>query len=411
MNPAALLAMANFWRLLLGVALLGLVSSTIFLGLVIIAALRYIRRAAFAHAEAAAVPASSLPPVTVLKPIHGMEPALEDNLESFFTQDYPQFEVIIGARGENDPGLAVAEQVRKRHPEVKSRIVLSGFPAWPNAKVFSLEKMLAVSSYSYLLMSDSDTHVGPDLLRNVIPALLDPENGLVTCPYRGVSAGDFNSALEAMGMSVEMTSGVIVADMLEGMRFALGPVIGTRTDSLRAIGGLSKVADYYSDDFELGHEVWAAGLKVVLSHYVIEHVLTPRSFWRTMGDQLRWMKSTRYSRHAAHIGSGLTFAVPFGLLGFIAAAMLGHFRLGVWLLVFAWLNRMLQAVLVGGMVTGDWRARVLCWLYPLRDLLGFFIWVASFTSRSFFWRGEMYVFHKGGKITPRDRPAENVAMR
>jgi ceramide glucosyltransferase len=411
MNLAALLAMATFWRILLGVAVLGLASSTVFLGLVIAAAGRYIRRSRFEEASALAVPPGSLPPVTILKPIHGTEPALEENLESFFAQDYPQFEVIIGARNENDPGLKVAQKVRQRHSEVKSRIVLSGPPTWPNAKVFSLEKMLAVSSYSYLLLSDSDTHVGPGLLRNVIPSLLDPKNGLVTCPYRGVSAGDFNSTLEAMGMSVEMTSGVIVADMLEGMRFALGPVIATRSDALQAIGGLSKVADYYSDDFELGREIWAAGYKVVLSHYVIEHVLSPRSFWRTLGDQLRWMKSTRYSRPAGHVGSGLTFAVPFGVLGFIAAAALGHFQLGVGLLAFAWLNRMLQAVLVGGVVTGDWRARVLCWLYPLRDLLGFFIWAASFTSRSFFWRGEMYVFNKGGRITPRDRPAESAVTR
>lgn len=400
-----------FWRILLGLAFLGLISSTVFLGMVIVAALRYLRRSRFEQAHALVVPDKLLPPVTILKPIHGMEPALEENLESFFAQDYPEFEVIIGARDQNDAGLLIAEKVRQRHPEVNSRVVLSGVPTWPNAKVFSLEKMLAVSSYSYLLLSDSDTHVGTDLLRNVIPSLLDPANGLVTCPYRGVSAGDFASTLEALGMSVEMTSGVIVADMLEGMRFALGPVIAMRRDALRAIGGLPKVADYYSDDFELGREVWAAGFKVILSHYVIEHVLSPRTFWRTLGDQLRWMKSTRYSRPAGHVGSGLTFAVPFGILGFIAAAAIGNVQLGEWLLGVSWVNRMLQSVLVGGIVTNDWRARTLCWLYPVRDLLGFFIWAASFTSRNFFWRGETYMFNKGGRITPRDRPAESIAVQ
>lgn len=407
----ALLVVATAWYVVLGIALLGLASATIFLGLVVIASFGYVRRSRLERAAALEVPCDILPPVSILKPIHGMEPALEANLESFFAQDYPHFEVIIGARSEDDPGLQIAERVRQRHPEIKSRVVLSGFPSWPNAKVFSLEKMLAVTSHSYLVLSDSDTHVGPDLLRNIFPALLDPANGLVTCPYRGVPAGDFNSTLEALGMSVEMTSGVIVADMLEGMRFALGPVIATRKDSLQAIGGLSKVANYYSDDFELGREVWAAGKKVILSHYVIEHVLSPRSFWRTLGDQLRWMKSTRYSRPAGHVGSGLTFAMPFGVLGLIAAAALGDIRFGVWLLILAWLNRTIQCVIVGGIVTQDRRARALCWLYPLRDLLGFFIWVASFTSRSFFWRGEMYVFNKGGRITPRDRPAESAAAQ
>ena len=396
-------------HVLLGISLLGLVSSTVFLCLVVIAAIRCRKHWRADRKLACAVTDDSLPPVTILKPIHGMEPKLEENLESFFAQDYPEFEIIIGARDEKDPGLEIVERLQRRYPQVKSRIVLSGPPTWPNAKVFSLKKMLALSSYSHLVLSDSDTHVGPDLLRNLVPCLLDSENGLVTCAYRGVPAGDFNSLLEGLGMSSEMTSGVIVADMLEGMRFALGPVIATRRDSIEAIGGLAKVADYYSDDFELGKEVWAAGYKVVLSHYVIEHVLPPRSFWRTLGDQLRWMKSTRYSRPLGHIGYGLTFAMPFGVLGLIAGIGLGNLRLGLILFGVAWANRMIQSLVVGWGLTRDWRSLAFCWLYPLRGLQGFLIWAASFTSRSFFWRGETYLFNEGGRIVPRDRPAVSAA--
>lgn len=403
MNFAQLPATGALGIFFLGLALFGLLTSFIYLGLVLFAARRYKRNSQISAASVGQIVASSWPPVTVLKPLHGMEPKLEKNLESFFRQDYPNFEIIFGVREASDPALAFVERLRQNHPQVKSRVVLSGPPTWPNAKVFSQQKMMALASASYIVMSDSDVCVGPDMLQNVVAPLLDEKIGLVTCPYRGVPALGLGSSLEALGMSVEMTSGVIVADMLEGMRFALGPVTATRREVLEQIGGFPAVADYYSDDFELGQKIWAAGYKVIFSHYVIEHVLTPRSFVRTLADQLRWMKSTRYSRPAGHVGTGLTYAVPFGLLGFISALPIGRSSLAFLCLGIAWLNRMVQSLVVGWELVRDRRALSLCWLYPLRDLLGFFLWLASFTGRGFMWRGERYSFRKGGKIVASDR--------
>lgn len=405
-----LLGLALFWRVLLAVALLGTLTSTIFLGMVLAAARRYKRLARAAKASAASVAESSLPAVTILKPVHGMEPRLAENLESFFKQDYPNYEITFGARDADNAALKVAEEVRSRYPQVKSSIVLSGPPTWPNAKVFSLAKMIRTSSNDYFVISDSDVLVAPDFLRNVVAPLLDPQVGLVTCPYEGIPSSDLWSSLEALGMSIEMPSGVMVADMMEGMRFAMGAVMATRRDALDKIGGIAATADYYSDDFVLGNEVWAAGYKVVLSHHIVGHVLMPRSFSQTFGDQLRWMKSTRYSRPAGHVGSGLTFAMPFGVLGLISATGLGHVGLGLGLLAAAFLNRVVQAIAVGWGVIGDPRALRRSWLYPLRDLMGSIIWIGSFTSRSFFWRGEIYRFSNGGKIIPQHRPATNAVV-
>ena len=396
------------WHGLLGIALLGIFSSTIFLFMVLLAAVRWRHGARIAQQAAAATAPSALPAVTIFKPVHGMEAQLEENLESFFRQDYPAFEVVLGARDADDAGLQVAEKVRQRYPGVKSRIVVSGPPTWPNAKVFSLSKMIPGSANDYFVISDSDVRVSPDFLRQVVPALLDRKIGLVTCPYRGVAAGDFWSTLEALGMSVEMPSGVMVADMLEGIRFALGPAVALRREALEKIGGIAATADYYSDDFVLGNLVWAAGYKVIFSHHVIQHVLTPRSLKRTLGDQLRWMKSTRFSRPLGHIGTGLTYAMPFGVLGLISAAALGHWALGVGLFAAAFLNRVVQAIAVGWGIIGDRRALYLSWLYPVRDLVGFFTWLASFGSRTFFWRGETYRFSKGGRIIPQNRAAESA---
>ena len=403
MNFTELPAHEAVYLLLLGLSIIGLLSSTVYLCLVLIAARRY-KRNSLAVAEAVnAVSEASWPAVTILKPVHGMEAALEKNLESFFQQNYPDYEIIFGAREADDLALEVVGRLRHRYPQVKSRVVLSGPPTWPNAKVFSQQKMLAYVSNRFIVMSDSDVCVGPDLLQNVIAPLLDEKVGLITCPYRGVPAQGLGSTLEAMGMSVEMTSGVIVADMLEGMRFALGPVTASRREVLDKIGGFAEVADYYSDDFELGRKVWAAGYKVIFSHYIVEHVLTPRPFWRTIKDQLRWMKSTRYSRPAGHVGSGLTFAVPFGVLGLFSGFALGKPALGVGLFLLSWLNRMVQSVAVGWGIGRDKKALSLCWLYPVRDLLGFLLWMGSFSGRTFFWRGEKYYFSKGGRIIAADR--------
>ncbi len=393
-------------------AVFGSFTSTIFLGMALVAALRYMRQSRLSRLQAVSVPLDSLPAVTILKPVHGMEPRLEETLESFFRQDYPEFEIIFGARNGEDRSLDVIAKLRAKYPQVRTRVVISGDPSWPNAKVFSLAKMMGSSDHSYFIISDSDVLVGPDFLRNVIPPLLQPHVGLVTCLYQGVPARDLWSQLEALGMSVEMPAGVMVADMMEGMKFALGAAMAVRRDAIDAIGGMSEAAQFYSDDFVLGNLIADAGYRVVLSHYMVGHVLAGRSLRRTFGDQLRWMKSTRFSRPWGHVGSGLTYAVPFGLF----ALLLGlgshhHLRLGAELFAWAWLNRMLLAAAIGWGVIRDRRCRTWCWLYPVRDLLGFCTWALSFAGNKFFWRGEPYQFGEEGRITPVQRSIEFVRDR
>lgn len=397
-------------RCLLVIAAAGTISSTIFLALVLVAAARNLR---LAHAQSRAAkltPSAAFPFISILKPLYGAEPRLEENLASFFLQDYPAFEIIFGCRTPDDPAMCVVQRLRERYPQVAVKVVYSGPPQWPSAKVWSLDKMTAIAAADYLVISDSDILVLPDFLRNVVPPLLDPANGLVTCLYRGVPALDFWSRLEALGMSVEMPSGVLMADMLEGMQFALGSVMALRRDVLAKCGGLASVANYYSDDFVLGNRIHAAGYRVVLSHYRVAHVLCAQSFRQTFATQVRWMQSTRFSRPKGHLGTGLTFAVPFGIIGIIAATALGHPLLGLALLAWSLLNRIVQCVSIGHFIARDRRALTRCVLYPLRDLLGFVVWVASYCSGStFHWRGELYRFTKGGRIVALAResvPAE-----
>ncbi len=405
----AIAGAAPTWHLLRQVlwcvALLGSLTSTVFLGMVLFAALRYVMTCRGLRKRALSVALSELPPVTILKPLHGMEPRLEENLESFFRQDYPDFTIVFGARSCEDRALAVVDRLQAKYPQVRTRIVVSGNPSWPNAKVYSLSKMIASATDEFFVISDSDILVRPDFLRNVIPPLLNPKVGLVTCLYEGIPAHGLWSQLEALGMSIEMPAGVLVAEMVDGMKFALGAVMAVRRDAVEAIGGIRETAHFYSDDFVLGNRVAEAGYEVVLSHYKVGHVLASRSLPRTLGDQLRWMKSTRFSRPLGHVGSGLTYAVPFGLLALLLGSGSRH-RLdaGFELFLMAWLNRMILALAVGWGIMRDRRSLWLCWLYPLRDLLGFGVWAASFYGKTFFWRGETYQFGDQGRIMPEQRP-------
>ncbi len=390
-------------------ALAGSLTSTIFLGMAACASQRYVRHARKGRQRVLQVVPATLPAVLILKPLYGMEPQLERNLESFFTQDYPDFEIVFGTRSWEDPALAVVERLCERYPQVKTRTVVSGEPFWPNAKVYSLHRMLAGTSAAYCVISDSDVEVRPDFLRNVVPPLLDPKVGLVTCLYQGVPAGDFWSSLEALGMTVEMSSGVLVAEMVDGMRFAMGAVMALRRDALEAAGGVRALADYCADDFLLGRWVARAGYRVVLSHYHVRHVLAERPLAGSFRDQLRWMKSTRFSRPRGHLGSGLTYAVPFGLLALLLGiAQPALLAVGISLFALACANRIALSLLVGWRVMRDPRALRSCWLYPLRDLLGFCLWAASFGGKTFTWRGETYRFGEQGRITPEQREFELV---
>jgi len=375
------------------VALTGVVSSSVFLALTLVAAGRFRRRR-----SSPAFASESLPSVSLLKPLCGLEPNLEANLASFFQQDYPHYEIVFGTRDPQDPAVAVARAVQKCHPQIPVKFIFSGEPDRPNAKVCSLEKMVAAASADYFVISDSDVHVDSSYIQEVIRPLLQPQAGMVTCLYRGFPTGGIWARLEALGMSVEMTSGVLIADLLEGMKFALGPTMAIRREVLQAVGGVGMLANYCADDYLLGQKVFESGSKVVLSTHVIDHVVLNRSLRASLAHQVRWMKSTRFSRPKGHIGSGLTFALPFGLLALLAGLLSHHAALG-WCL-FGWTvcNRVLLSIAAGWGVVRDRFAWRDCWLYPVRDLLGFGLWVASFVGTTIVWRGERYRLRPGGKM-------------
>jgi ceramide glucosyltransferase len=386
----------------LGVAGLGTLSSGVFLGLALLGVIRF---RLDARKQLRSIPDDAyLPPVSVLKPVHGLEARLKENIESFFRQDYPDYEILFAADEANDAALDVVREVCARYPQVRSRVLVTGTP-WPNPVVHSFHCMAETAAHEILVTTDSDVEVDSRYLREIVPPLLDPKIGMVTCVYRGKNAAGFFSGLTAIGMSVEMTAGVLVANLLEGMKFGLGPTTVVRKDSLASIGGYTALRDYIAYDFAIGNLIAKAGYRVVLSGHIIDHVVNQKSFGRMWQNQLRWAQTTRYSRPKGHFGSGLIFAMPYGLLGFLAAAGLGHWGIGAVLLGVAVLNRLAEAWLVGWMVVRDPQVRRAPWLYPLRDLLGFAVWFASYLKLRYVWRDSRFEL-RGTRIALRQTSAE-----
>jgi ceramide glucosyltransferase len=385
-------------HLLLGVALIGTLTSTIFLGLALAGAIKFHRDARQAIDALSRV--KDFPPVSVLKPVHGLELRLKEKLEGFFRQDYPAYELLFAADEENDPALDVVREVRACYPQVPCKILVNGIPPWPNPPAYSFSRLTELAENEILVTSDSDVEVAPNYLREVVAPLLDPKVGMVTCVYRGKNTAGFWSGLTAIGMSAEMTAGVLVANLLEGMKFGLGPTIAVKKEAMARIGGYRTLGNYFANDFMIGHLIDNAGYRVLLSHHIIEHVVHQKNFQAMWHNQFRWAKSTRYSRPKGHFGSGLIFALPYGLLGLAAAMALGKPGLGLALLGAAVLNRMLESWLVGWGVVRDPVALKAFWLFPIRDLLGFIVWAASYTGARAVWRDSRYEL-QGDKIVLR----------
>jgi ceramide glucosyltransferase len=385
-----------FW-----IAAVGSVTSSIYCGMVLLAAVRFgLRRRRELRA-----PADFKPPLSVLKPLHGTEQGMERNLETFFEQQYPSFELLFCARQESDEGLKLARRVSQRYPHVDARFLTCGepMPKFHNAKVYSLAKLDSVARYDDYITSDADVRVEPDYLLRMVQNLKDPNMGLASCVYMGTAhvGASLASQLDAVGKSVEMTSGVLVADMIEGTKFALGATMATRRQSFAAVGGFDELGQFYADDFVLGNRLAAQGTGVQLATHVIRLMVQNSPFWLSFKNQLRWMQSTRRSRPWGHLGSGLTFAVPFGLLGLAWGVCFGRPWLGVlWLLAMV-MNRWVQAASVLlALGDRDWMHGAL--IYPLRDFLGWLLWLGSYGGDNFYYRGRVYKLKKGGRVEAPD---------
>jgi ceramide glucosyltransferase len=334
------------------------------------------------------------PAISILKPLAGAEEGLEANLRSFFEQRYPAFEILFAVRSGADPAIPVVEGLQARYPNVPSRLIVTGEPPYANAKVYSLDLMLEAASHDLVVMADSDIRVMPDMLGALAAEFADEKVGMATCPYRVVPGRSFWSTLEAIGLNTEFLSGVLVARMLDGMKFALGPTIAARRETLRRIGGFDAVKDYLAEDFVLGSLAAKHGFGVILSSYVIDHYIGAQSFGANLRHRLRWSRSARRSRPWGYAGQVFTHPLPLALLLFAISP--------AWwpVLVAAVVLRAAAVAATAGHVLRDPLTLRRWWLVPLQDAAALLVWCAGFFGNTILWRGRRYWLLPDGRFEP-----------
>jgi len=350
----------------------------------------------FRHAPKQALNLSFAPPVSILKPLRGLDPGMYESLRSHCLQDYPQYEIIFGVSQRDDPAISLVQQLKQEFPERGLRLVICEQILGTNVKVSTLTQMLSHAAYDYLLVNDSDIRVERDYLRRVLAPVSDASVGMVTCLYRGVPAATLGSRLESLGISTDFACGVLVASQLEGVTFGLGSTLAFPRSALDSIGGFEPILDYLADDFELGNRIYRSGKAVRLSDAIVEDHLPPYTLHGFLEHQLRWARTVRDSRPWGYAGLVFTFGLPWAFLALVFS------RGATWawgLLAITAAVRAISAFFVSSHVLRDRQSLRDLWLLPLRDVFALGLWLASFAGHRIAWRGEKYILEKG-KLRP-----------
>jgi len=355
----------------------------------------YIRRF-FSRAQAPQPPSFGVQEgATILKPLHGAEPSLRRNLESFVLQDDTgPLEVVLGLHSAHDPALAIARSVQSDNPHRTVMIETDGRLHGQNRKISNVINMMPAANHPIVILSDSDIGARPDYLRQVRAALAQPQVGVVSCPYYGEGRSGFWSDIAAMGLSYQFLPDVITGVSLGMATPCMGSTIALRRETLSRIGGFETFRDVLADDYAIGEAVRSLGLKSVVAPVLVVHGCTEKRFDETFSHELRWAKTVKGVDPLGHLGSVVTHPLPLAFL----AALLSDFSapslvvLAAAVLVRVWLMGTVDRVI--GRALGRW------WLLPMRDMLSFFVFVGSFFVRSVEWRGMKFHVSGNGDLKP-----------
>lgn len=339
-------------------------------------------------------------PATIMIPLHGADFKAYQNYAGFCRQDYPEYQIVFGVRDPRDSSIPIVKKLIEDFAERDIALVVSDKTIGQNLKVSNLQNMLERVKHERIVIVDSDIRVGPDYLRRVLAPFADERVGLVTCLYRAAEAPDFGAQLEAVGITAEFAPGVLMAWMLEGVKFALGSTMATTRTRLESIGGFHALADYLADDFMLGNLIDRSGYEVRLSKLVVETAMQPVGLAGMLRHQLRWARSTRISRPLGYLGLILTYGTALALLtvAFDRASSLSLLLLAATLLI-----RLAMGWLIGVHWLGDRILKKYFWLLPIRDVLSFLIWCSSWVGKRVEWRGRQFEVTRDGKMIEIER--------
>ena len=344
---------------------------------------------------------SFTPPVSILKPIRGLDPDALKNLASFCEIDYPEYEIVFCVDPDDQAVLDVLTKLTADFPQRRIRVLYGSGRVATNDKVAKLARLVNDAAHEVVVISDSDVRVRPDYLRQVVAPLRDPKVGAVTPFYVPTELTTLTDHLQSVGMMSDFYAGILVAWQLDGVKFALGPTIATTRARLQGFGGYPELENRPADDLLVGRLIAEQGYEVVLLRYAIETVCDYGSIGDLLHKRLRWIVVMRHMRPWGHLGLLLTQGLPWSL-----AAMAVHptAAIAVGYLCGYMLLRMAMAWMIGihglgtlGLRQADvWKQMP---LIPVWDGVAFAIWLTSFGRNSIRWRGADYRI-RDGRLVP-----------
>jgi ceramide glucosyltransferase len=340
--------------------------------------------------------ASFTPPVSILKPIRGLDPDASENLASFCRLDYPEYEIVFCVDPDDQSVLSVLAKLTADFPQCRIRVLHGSGRVATNDKVAKLARLVSEAAYEVVVISDSDVRVLPDYLRRMTAPLRDPKVGAATCFYLPTEVTTLTDHLQSVGMMSDFYAGILVAWQLDGVKFALGPTIATTRARLHGFGGYPELENRPADDLLVGRLIAEQGYQVVLLRYSIETVCDYGSFRELIHKRLRWIVVMRHMRPWGHLGLLLTQGLPWSL-----AAVAIHPSAAVALCYLGGYMGLRMAMtwtigIHGLHQLGQWKQMP---LIPVWDAVAFAIWLTSFGRNSIRWRGADY-YIRDGRLVP-----------
>ncbi len=347
-----------------------------------------------------------LPPVSILKPVRGLDPEAYENFASFCRQDYPEYDVNFCVGDSSDPALPLLERLQGDFPGTHIRILIGTGRNATNDKVAKLARLVKEAAYEHLVINDSDVRVEPGYLRRLVAPMADPGVGAVTCFYVPIKETSWVQRLQDVGMLSDFYPGILVAWQLDGVKFTLGPTICTTRSRLEEFSGYGSIENKPADDLWVGRLIAERGHEVVLLPYAISTVPDYQSFRELFSKRLRWITVMRHMRPWGHAGLIFTLGLPWALaaVAIEPTAAVAALFLGGYFAVRCVLTLLVGTV--GLRQRGVWAKLA---LIPMWDAVATLIWLTSFARKSIFWRGHKYAI-VNGDLVPIQPAGSNSAV-
>jgi ceramide glucosyltransferase len=335
------------------------------------------------------------PPVTVLKPLKGVDVELYENLATFCRQIYPRFEIICGVASADDPAIAVVRRLQRDFPHVDLSLVVDGRIYGSNYKVSNLHNMYRHAKHDVIVLADSDIRVGPEYLTHVVEPLRNPKVGVSTCLYRAINTGGLPTLIESLFINTDFANLVMLARKVERASYAFGATIAMRREVLEEIGGFLPIANLLADDYEIGYRVFQRGYVNEISTEVVDTVLSVGTWRRLYDHQVRWARTYRVNRPGGYFGSILTHGTFWALLNVLLNGVSPLSCLASGALLALRYGAAAQMAWTHLKTDHSWAELA---LVAPKDLFVTAVWFAAFAGNTVVWSGHRFEVNTGGEM-------------